>query len=210
MMHRTSFLLHLLLLGALLPSVLNPGIVMAQGVSTKEACIYLEQTIAQTDRDYYVTGEWIKYSIFIFNPVAPGENVKSKILYFNLFNQYLAPVLTWRTNFSDYVSAGEIKLPDTLSSGIYYLAAYTSFMRNLPLSYIAIKPLYVSGLTDDNFTEFQVREIIAPEEAARMAAESGSFATSSEKKIRPGSSSSKQRGIFHRQSHCKQGYYLYP
>mgnify|MGYP007023412941 CR=1 FL=1 len=182
MMHRTSFLLRLMLLAALLPSALNPGIVMAQGGSNKGAGIYLEQTIAQTERDYYVTGEWIKYSIFIFNPVAPGENVKSKILYFNLFNQYLAPVLTWRTNFSDNVSAGEIKLPDTLSSGIYYLAAYTSFMRNLPLSYIAIKPLYVSGLTDDNFTEFQVREIIAPEEAAGMAAESGSFTTSSEKK----------------------------
>lgn len=183
MIRMTHKLLVFLLLPAivwLLPALTGTEIVCAQNRNIHSTGMYLEQTFAQTDRDYYVTGEFLRYGIFVFNPSAPGENVQSKILYISLFNQNLYPVLTWRSNFTGNISAGEIKLPDTLSSGVYYLAAYTSFMRSLPLSYIAFKPLFISALTDDNFTEFQVREIVASE-AEGIVPEAGNSLRASEK-----------------------------
>ncbi len=172
MIHKTPVLLLLPLMVWLLPAMTGTEIVGAQNGNINGTNMYLEKTFAQTDRDYYVSGEFLRYCFLIFNPADPGENIQSKILYFSLFNQNLFPVLSWRTNLAGNKSVGEIKLPDTLSSGIYYLAAYTSFMRNLPLTYVAFKPLYVSALTDDNFTEFKVSEIIAPD-AEGMITESG-------------------------------------
>ena len=83
-----------------------------------------------TDRSVYISGENICFSAIIMTNNSPGEKVLSKVLYVELITQKSDQILGQKFLVLDAVSTGYIKVPQNLSTGIYYLKSYTKYMRN--------------------------------------------------------------------------------
>ena len=80
-----------------------------------------------TDRSVYISGENICFSAIIMTNNSPGEKVLSKVLYVELITQKSDQILGQKFLVLDAVSTGYIKVPQNLSTGIYYLKSYTKY-----------------------------------------------------------------------------------
>ncbi|MFO7671353.1 MAG: hypothetical protein R6W31_16965 [Bacteroidales bacterium] len=106
----TSFLLGFaLLLGA---QVKNEGLVLL------------------TDRGHYISGETISYRAFYRKPEGSGAEGLSRVLYVELIMPGGTPLVQGKVLLDDNGATGTIEIPEGLSSGTYYLKAYTRWMRN--------------------------------------------------------------------------------
>jgi hypothetical protein len=88
-----------------------------------------EEIFVHTDRDEYIAGEILWFSLYLIerNSSFPTG---SKIAYFELINSDSRPVARKIVYLNDSNGNGQVSLPDTLSSGIYTLKAYTNWMKN--------------------------------------------------------------------------------
>ncbi|NVO32388.1 TonB-dependent receptor plug domain-containing protein [Hymenobacter lapidiphilus] len=93
--------------------------------STKPETSYLH-----LDQAAYVAGETLWFKAYLLDARTHRPDSLSKVLYVDV----VAPnrqVLFKRTlALTDGLATGDIVLPDTISSGVYTLRAYTSWMRN--------------------------------------------------------------------------------
>ncbi len=106
----TSFLLgYGLLLGA---QVKNEGLVLL------------------TDRGHYISGETISYRALYRKPEGSGAEGLSRVLYVELIMPGGTPLVQGKVLLDDHGATGTIDIPENLSSGTYYLKAYTRWMRN--------------------------------------------------------------------------------
>lgn len=89
-----------------------------------------EVSYLHLDQDAYAAGETLWFKAYLLDARAHQPDSLSKVLYVDV----VAPdrqVLFKRTlALTDGQAAGDIVLPDTLTSGVYTLRAYTSWMRN--------------------------------------------------------------------------------
>ncbi|SES80686.1 TonB-dependent receptor plug domain-containing protein [Hymenobacter actinosclerus] len=89
-----------------------------------------EVSYLHLDQDAYAAGETMWFKAYLLDSHAHQPDSLSKVLYVDL----VAPdrrILFKRTlALTDGQVAGDIILPDTLSSGVYTVRAYTSWMRN--------------------------------------------------------------------------------
>jgi hypothetical protein len=108
-----------------------------------------EEVYIHTDRDVYVSGEEVWFEAYLTDRQSSKLSSGSKILYFEVLNSENRPVVQKRIRLDRGFGQGQVSLPDTLSSGIYNLRAYTSWMKNfLPYNsfikkikiYNALKP----------------------------------------------------------------------
>ncbi len=95
-----------------------------------------------TDRSLYITGEFICFSAtllledeqfppnphMIRNPSHQASS--SRVLYLEIIDPKGRQVLGNKFPVMDYRSLGRIRIPEELSTGIYYLRGYTKSMRN--------------------------------------------------------------------------------
>ncbi len=95
------------------------------------------------DRDNYVAGETAWFKAYLYSDFQP--DTLSSVLYVELFNE--AGVMVTRNVFPVLLAAsyGQIDLPDTLTTGIYQLRAYTPGMLNNGTDFIFRKRLHVYG-----------------------------------------------------------------
>ena len=120
--------------------ILNPGIfcqmenAVLENITRRfnDYCISFprEEIFVQTDRDIYIAGEEIWFSIFLFdrqNDILTGE---SRIAYLEVLDLLNRPVLQKRIGLERGTGSGYAVLPDTLSQGVYILRAYTNWMKN--------------------------------------------------------------------------------
>lgn len=89
-----------------------------------------EDMFIHTDREWYVSGENMWFSIYAIDRKTMQPSKISKIAYVELLNYDSRPVIRERILLTDGSGPGHISLPDTLSSGIYTLRTYTSWMKN--------------------------------------------------------------------------------
>jgi hypothetical protein len=89
-----------------------------------------EEIYVHTDRDLYIAGEEIRFSIFLFDRQTETLTGKSRIAYFEILNPANRPVVQKRTGLYNGTGSGLAVLPDTLSPGTYTLRAYTNWMKN--------------------------------------------------------------------------------
>jgi hypothetical protein len=89
-----------------------------------------EEIFVQTDREIYIAGEEIWFSVFLFNRQNETLTGESRIAYFEILNPVNRPVLQKRIGLDRGTGSGRAVLPDTLSTGVYTLRAYTNWMKN--------------------------------------------------------------------------------
>lgn len=87
-----------------------------------------EKVFMHTDRDIYVAGEEMQFSLFTHQS---DENAHSSIVaYIELININNTAVARSRIGITDAFGHGVLTIPDSLTTGRYLLRAYTRVMRN--------------------------------------------------------------------------------
>ena len=94
-----------------------------------------EEIYIHSDRDEYISGENLWFNIYLIDRQSFKASSGSKIAYFELLNSENRPIVQKRILLKGGFGPGQIVLPDTLSSGIYTIRAYTNWMKNfLPVN----------------------------------------------------------------------------
>ncbi len=89
-----------------------------------------EEVYVYTDRNDYISGEEIWFEAYLIDRQSSGFSSGSKILYFEILNSEKRPVVQKRIRLEGGLGPGQVVLPDTLSTGVYILRAYTNWMKN--------------------------------------------------------------------------------
>ena len=94
-----------------------------------------EEIYIHSDRDEYISGEDLWFNIYLIDRQSFKPSSGSKIAYFELLNPENRPIVQKRILLEGGFGPGQIVLPDTLSSGVYTIRAYTNWMKNfLPVN----------------------------------------------------------------------------
>ena len=107
-----------------------------QNLSLFSALHPQEKVYLHFDNTSYFMRESIWYKANIVNAETLIPNVKSKVLYVDLFNQEGLLVKRNRHYIEEGMCSGNFYLPDTLNAGYYEVRAYTAWMLNLSLIHI--------------------------------------------------------------------------
>jgi hypothetical protein len=89
-----------------------------------------EEIFIHSDRDVYIAGEDVWFSLYLLDRQSNKPLVSDKIAYFELLNPENQPVIQKRIFIDKGFGAGQLHLSDTLSSGTYTIRAYTNWMKN--------------------------------------------------------------------------------
>ena len=89
-----------------------------------------EGLLLLTDRGYYISGETIHYRAFYRKPAESIDTEWSRILYVELIVPNGTPLVQSKLEIDVSGVRGSMLIPEGLSSGTYYLKAYTRWMRN--------------------------------------------------------------------------------
>jgi hypothetical protein len=96
-----------------------------------------------TDRSLYSAGEPVFFRIYNLSNKLLKEFDWSRVVYLELMNGANRPVAQGKYHLDSGGSQGEIFIPDTLSSGLYYIRIYTRWMQNFPASTYYHLPLVI-------------------------------------------------------------------
>jgi len=95
-----------------------------------EAQVQQEALVVLTDRGHYIGGELIHFRAFYRKPDAGSEAAWSRVLYVELIMPNGSPLAQSKVDLGNQGARGSVQIPQGLSSGTYYLKAYTRWMRN--------------------------------------------------------------------------------
>jgi hypothetical protein len=96
--------------------------VKATGIDTAQN----ENVILFPDRYLYLAGEKINFAAYISN--TQGE--LSKVLYVEIITSEGIQLTSGKFFITDHTSNGSLLIPNDIISGVYYIKAYTRWMRN--------------------------------------------------------------------------------
>jgi hypothetical protein len=89
-----------------------------------------EEVFASCDREEYISGEELWFSIWLVDRQTSHASLNSRIVYLELLNPENKPVVQKRIRIDRGCGHGQIELPDTLTTGMYTIRAYTNWMKN--------------------------------------------------------------------------------
>ena len=89
-----------------------------------------EEIYLHTDRDKYIAGEDIWFSIYALGRETGKLSARSAIVYVELLNPWNIPLIQKRFKLNVGRGEGSFLLPDSISSGTYTIRAYTNWMKN--------------------------------------------------------------------------------
>lgn len=89
-----------------------------------------EELYLQIDRDKYIAGEDIWFSIYAIDGETGKLSAWSAVAYVELINPWNIPLAQVRFRLSGGRGEGNILIPDSISSGTYTVRAYTNWMKN--------------------------------------------------------------------------------
>jgi hypothetical protein len=89
-----------------------------------------EEIYIHSDREEYISGEEVWFKVYLMDRQSFKPAAESKIAYFELLNSENRPIVQKKILLDRGFGPGQIELPDTLSSGVYTIRAYTSWMKN--------------------------------------------------------------------------------
>ncbi len=105
--------------------------------------LYKEKLYLFTDRNLYASGENVSFRLYNLSHPLLKENNWSRVFYLELINSRNEAVARGKYQVYSWGGDGQIIIPDTASTGHYYLRAYTSWMRNYPPSEYFHLPLAI-------------------------------------------------------------------
>ena len=121
---------------------------------------YRERVHLQVGRGFYITGETIWFKAFTFSNL---QNIYSKALYIELVDTEYKHILGQIVEISGGVAVSSFAIPDTLTSGMYAIKAYTNWMRNFNTGHFATFPLYIFNQYDDTEAENTLDYTLLPD-----------------------------------------------
>ncbi|MBG0859957.1 MAG: hypothetical protein IQL11_10660 [Bacteroidales bacterium] len=89
-----------------------------------------EEIYLHTDRDKYIAGEDLWFSLYTVDRETGLLSGRSSLAYIELLNPWNTPLLRTRIHIPGGRGEGYFLLPDTISSGTYTIRAYTNRMKN--------------------------------------------------------------------------------
>ncbi|MDP4222906.1 MAG: hypothetical protein Q8868_06280, partial [Bacteroidota bacterium] len=89
-----------------------------------------EEIYVHSDRNEYISGEDLWFDVYLIDRQSLKPSANSRIAYIELLNAQSRPVLQKRILLVKGFGPGQIRLPDTLSTGTYTIRAYTNWMKN--------------------------------------------------------------------------------
>jgi len=119
------------------------GPLVAQAGSLKLPGKLNENIILNCDRSIYGVSEKISYSAIYRGPGKSDGPAWSKVLYVELIQGNGFKQATTKVIIENNRAAGEILVPKNIPSGVYYLRAYTKWMRNYGPTTYAYIPLRI-------------------------------------------------------------------
>jgi len=108
-----------------------------------DASLYKEKLTLFTDRSLYASGEGVSFRLYNLSDPLLKETHWSRVCYLELINSRNATVARGKFQLNSWGGDGRIIIPDTASTGHYYLRAYTRWMRNDPPSAYFHLPLAI-------------------------------------------------------------------
>ena len=107
-----------------------------------------ETAYLQTDRTAYIAGESVFYKLYVLDGTTKKRSAMSKVGYIVLRTTNSDVSLKFRVNINAGMADGSLALPDTLTSGVYQIVAFTSAMRNLGDDYFFHNAITVANRFD--------------------------------------------------------------
>jgi len=89
-----------------------------------------EKVVLFTDRTLYIAGEQILFSASLVSKAVTDQEESSRILYCELITADGAKIAGNKYLIIGSSVSGSLNIPNDIITGIYYLRAYTKFMRN--------------------------------------------------------------------------------
>jgi hypothetical protein len=89
-----------------------------------------EDIFLHSDREEYIAGEDLWFNIYLIDRQSFKPSLNSRIVYIELLNSVNRPIIQKRFGIDKGAGPGRIVLPDTLSTGLYTIRAYTNWMKN--------------------------------------------------------------------------------
>jgi hypothetical protein len=89
-----------------------------------------EDVFLHTDRDEYIAGEELWFTVYAFDRQTLAPSLNSRLVYVEVVSPDNRPLIKARFAIDKGYGPGQILLPDTLSSGLYTIRAYTGWMKN--------------------------------------------------------------------------------
>jgi hypothetical protein len=102
-----------------------------------------EKVYVQTDKDNYISGQSLWFSIYAMSYGIPSEI--SKIVYIELVSPYGKVVAQAKLPMDKGKSEGDLFLPDSLKTGAYQLRCFTTWMLNFDEHFIFHKTIYIQN-----------------------------------------------------------------
>lgn len=146
------------------------------------------------DRELYICGEKIFFKSFSYDANWFLPLSLSTILYLELYNQENAIISSAKYTIQNGECSGTIQIPRTIASDIYYLRAYTNYMKNFGVQSFYLKKLKI-------INPFSELLISSPAESepdiinCKIYPESGKLITGIESRLSCRITNSKNRGL---------------
>ncbi|HOO66015.1 MAG TPA: hypothetical protein PLE89_03790, partial [Bacteroidales bacterium] len=146
--HTIPSAISLMTLLLLISLMLMPASLCAQRTKeisshTGDPFLNLEEITLVTDRDIYIAGEELFYSVTQAGRLSQTPGTMSRVVYVDLLDSQKSPVIQAKTGTDGIAGAGMIRIPDTLRTGNYFIRAFTSLMKNYPQELFAYRVISV-------------------------------------------------------------------
>lgn len=110
-----------------------------------------EAVYLQTDRITYIAGEPLFYKMYVLDATTKRCSGISRIGYIEFRSPNSDPALKIRVKVEAGLADGSITLPDTLSSGVYQVVAFTGFMKNFGEQLFFYKEIQIVNRFDKKY-----------------------------------------------------------
>lgn len=102
-----------------------------------------EKYIINTDREIYFINESIWFNIWSIDDVLNIPVTRSRLIYLELIDDQSVPIVQQSLVIKNNTACGRIMIPPAISSGIYYLRAYTNWQKNFGIKVFGIKIIQI-------------------------------------------------------------------
>jgi len=113
---------------------------------------YTEKVYLHTDRDFYIAGEILWFSVYCTNAENQFSGL-SKVVYVELLDKNKKAVVQQKIAVDNGQGSGSFYLPVSLNNAKYTLRAYSRWMRNTSADYFFHKPIAIANTFVGNAQE---------------------------------------------------------
>jgi hypothetical protein len=110
--------------------------------------LYIEKVFVHTNKASYNNEETIWFQTFVGNQKnEPSQS--TSLLYVNLINDTGDIIYSQNIYINKGIGVGQIELQNNLTTGKYYIQAFTNYMKNFGDSNLFMKEITINGIKNE-------------------------------------------------------------